>query len=44
VIRLFPREHSELAGTLERRLGYHPLQDRLKPISIRRGPQVQDRR
>jgi hypothetical protein len=24
-----PREHSELAGTLERCLGYHPLQDRL---------------
>ena len=38
------REHSELAGTLERCLGYHPLQDCLKPVSIRRGPQVQDRR
>jgi hypothetical protein len=39
-----PREHSELAGTLERCLGYHPLQDCLEPVSIRRGPQVQDRR
>ena len=38
------REHGELAGTPERCLGYHPLQDRLKPVSIRRGPQVQDRR
>jgi len=39
-----PREHSDLAGTLERCFGHHPLQDRLKPFSIRRRPQVQDRR
>ena len=38
------REHSQLAGTLERCLGYHPLQDCLEPFSIRRGPQVQNRR
>jgi hypothetical protein len=29
------REHSELAGTLDRCLGYHPLQDHLEPASIR---------
>jgi hypothetical protein len=38
------REHRELAGALERCLGHHPLQDCLEPFSIRRGPQVQDRR
>jgi hypothetical protein len=38
-----PREHSELAGTLDRCLGHHPLQDRLEPASIRRGLQVQER-
>ena len=31
------RKHSELAGTLERCLGRHPLEDRLEPSSIRCG-------